>query len=122
MAIQLHLVAESCIICSSRSSRPVRKLLDTPSYMELPGAFQTYTQVNEKLPGGGGSGMQPRACMLKAYGPPAQLHINETEITVSSSWRYYLKARKMSAASCIRSECFTSAGKQRKRHNREPHG
>jgi len=29
-AIQLHLVAESCIICSFRSSRPVRKLLDTP--------------------------------------------------------------------------------------------
>jgi hypothetical protein len=32
-AIQLHLVAESCTICSSHSRRPVRKLLDTPSYM-----------------------------------------------------------------------------------------
>jgi hypothetical protein len=32
IAIQLHLVAESCTICSSRSMRPVRKLLDTPSY------------------------------------------------------------------------------------------
>jgi hypothetical protein len=32
IAIQLHLVAESCIICSSRSRRPVRRLLDTPSY------------------------------------------------------------------------------------------
>jgi hypothetical protein len=31
IAIQLHLVAESCTICSSRSSRPVRKLSDTPS-------------------------------------------------------------------------------------------
>jgi hypothetical protein len=31
IAIQLHLVAESCTICSSRSRRPVRKLLDTPS-------------------------------------------------------------------------------------------
>jgi hypothetical protein len=30
--IQLHLVAESCITCSSRSRRPVRKLLDIPSY------------------------------------------------------------------------------------------
>jgi hypothetical protein len=30
--IQLHLVAESYIIRSSRSRRPVRKLLDTPSY------------------------------------------------------------------------------------------
>jgi hypothetical protein len=32
IAIQLHLVAESCTICNSRSRRPVRKLLDTPSY------------------------------------------------------------------------------------------
>jgi hypothetical protein len=31
IAIQLHLVAESCSICSSRSRRPVRKLLDTSS-------------------------------------------------------------------------------------------
>jgi hypothetical protein len=31
IAIQLHLVAENCTICSSRSRRPVRKLLDTPS-------------------------------------------------------------------------------------------
>jgi hypothetical protein len=29
IAIQLHLVAESCTIYSSRSRRPVRKLLDT---------------------------------------------------------------------------------------------
>jgi hypothetical protein len=29
--IQLHLVAESCTICSSHSRRPIRKLLDTPS-------------------------------------------------------------------------------------------
>jgi hypothetical protein len=33
IAIQLHLVAESCTICSSRSWRPVRKVLDTPSYL-----------------------------------------------------------------------------------------
>jgi hypothetical protein len=32
IAIKLHLVAESCTICSSRSRRPVRKLLDTPAY------------------------------------------------------------------------------------------
>jgi hypothetical protein len=31
IGIQRHLVAESCPICSSRSRRPVRKLLDTPS-------------------------------------------------------------------------------------------
>jgi hypothetical protein len=33
ITIQLHLVAESFTICSSRSRRPVRKLLDTPSYV-----------------------------------------------------------------------------------------
>jgi len=33
IAIQMHIVAESCTICSSRSSRAVRKLLDTPSYV-----------------------------------------------------------------------------------------
>jgi hypothetical protein len=32
IAIQLHLVAECCTIYGSRSRRPVRKLLDTPSY------------------------------------------------------------------------------------------
>jgi len=32
IAIQLHLVAESCTICSSRSRRRVRKLLDILSY------------------------------------------------------------------------------------------
>jgi hypothetical protein len=32
IAIQLHLVADSCTICSSRSRRSVRELLDTPSY------------------------------------------------------------------------------------------
>jgi len=28
-----QIVAEGCTICSSRSRRPVRKLLDTPSYL-----------------------------------------------------------------------------------------
>jgi len=32
IAIQLYLVAESCTICSSRSGRPVQKLLDTPVF------------------------------------------------------------------------------------------
>jgi hypothetical protein len=32
IAMQLHLVAESCAIYSSSSRRQVRKLLDTPSY------------------------------------------------------------------------------------------
>jgi hypothetical protein len=33
IAIQLHLVAESCTVCSSRCRWPVQKLLDTPSYV-----------------------------------------------------------------------------------------
>jgi hypothetical protein len=33
--IQLHLVAESCTVYRYRSRRPVRKLLDTPSYVEI---------------------------------------------------------------------------------------
>jgi len=32
IATQLHLLAESCNICSSRSGRPFRKLLVTHSY------------------------------------------------------------------------------------------
>jgi hypothetical protein len=34
IAIQLHLVAECCTICSSRSTRPGQKLLDIPSYFK----------------------------------------------------------------------------------------
>jgi hypothetical protein len=33
IAIQLHIFAENCTICSSLSRRPVRKRLDTPSYL-----------------------------------------------------------------------------------------
>jgi hypothetical protein len=39
IAIQLHLVTESCTICSCRSKLPVRKLLDTPTYIGI-GALQ----------------------------------------------------------------------------------
>jgi hypothetical protein len=35
IAIQLHLVAENYTICSSRSRRTVRKLLDTPLYSTI---------------------------------------------------------------------------------------
>jgi hypothetical protein len=35
ITIQLHLVAESCTICSSRSRRPARRILDTPSYITI---------------------------------------------------------------------------------------
>jgi hypothetical protein len=35
IAIQVNLVAEICTICSSRSRRPVRKPLDTPSCVSV---------------------------------------------------------------------------------------
>jgi hypothetical protein len=44
IAIQLHLVAESCTIFSSRSRQPVRKLLDTLSCLtrQYDGIFRLY--------------------------------------------------------------------------------
>jgi hypothetical protein len=35
IATQLHLVAESCTICSSCSRLPVRKLFDKPTYVSF---------------------------------------------------------------------------------------
>jgi len=50
VAIQLHPVVESCTICSSRSRRPVWKLLDTPSYDgKLPHPV-TYVKMNHPPP------------------------------------------------------------------------
>jgi len=50
--IQLHLVAESCTICSSLSRRPVLKPLDTLSYMcyriHLPNFVLTYVTQRTK--------------------------------------------------------------------------
>jgi len=42
IAIQSYLVAERCTICSFRSRRPVRKLLDTLSYPVLRYVFMTW--------------------------------------------------------------------------------
>jgi len=44
IAIQMHLVAQNCTICSSRSRRPARKLLDTASYMEPNGLLPCLKQ------------------------------------------------------------------------------
>jgi hypothetical protein len=35
IAIKLHVVTESCTICITCSRRPVRELLDTPSYIQI---------------------------------------------------------------------------------------
>jgi hypothetical protein len=45
IAIQLNLVAENCTICSSRFRRPVRKLLDTPSYTQFSLIFILYSYL-----------------------------------------------------------------------------
>jgi hypothetical protein len=42
---QMHVVAESCTVCSSSSRRPVRKLLDTPTYCEMFVSLRTMTFV-----------------------------------------------------------------------------
>jgi hypothetical protein len=49
IVILLHLVAESCTICSSHSMWPVRKLLDTPSYgsFKLHRCYFPYGKVTE---------------------------------------------------------------------------
>jgi hypothetical protein len=44
IAIQLHLVAESCTICSCRSRLPVGKLLDTPSYTMVTPLYEKLLQ------------------------------------------------------------------------------
>jgi hypothetical protein len=48
IAIQLHLVAESCTTCSCCSRWPVRKLLDTPSYTAEIVPFHINGSVHEK--------------------------------------------------------------------------
>jgi len=55
ITVKLRLVAESCIISSSRSRCPVRKLLDTPSYLLLrcqkwaPPAWEFVTEVTYSI-------------------------------------------------------------------------
>jgi hypothetical protein len=50
IVIQLHLVADSCSICSSNSRRPVRKLLDTSSYNQWSrDSAEKYTQCGMTL-------------------------------------------------------------------------
>jgi hypothetical protein len=56
--IPLHLVAENYTICSSRSRRPFRKLLDTPSY------FVTATDISTDLDGFHLNAMQSECCWV----------------------------------------------------------
>jgi hypothetical protein len=45
IVIKLHLVAESCTICSSRSRRPFRRLLDTLSYLKTIDRLLVYRRI-----------------------------------------------------------------------------
>jgi len=45
IAIQLHPVAKDCTICSSRSRRPLRKLLNTLSYFVIFNINMTFIDV-----------------------------------------------------------------------------
>jgi hypothetical protein len=47
ITIQLHLVANSCTVFSYSSRRPVRKLLDTPSYAVFPFNLSMNNAKNE---------------------------------------------------------------------------
>jgi hypothetical protein len=47
IAIQVHLVGENCTIYSSPSRRPVRKLLDNPSYEN--GSVAFFSTVGTKF-------------------------------------------------------------------------
>jgi hypothetical protein len=57
-AIQLYLVAESCTICSSRSRRPVRKLLDTSLYEPYMSIYPARPLIGQTL-------VRPRCCGLR---------------------------------------------------------
>jgi hypothetical protein len=50
MATQLHLVAESCTICISRSRCPVRKLLDMPSYETYEDSYRCAKCLHVSVP------------------------------------------------------------------------
>jgi C4-type Zn-finger protein len=77
IVIQLHLVEESCTICSSRSRRPVRKLLDTPKYVRGLGKV-LYSKV---------------VCFKHSFRDKA-MNLKESEthnhITYTYSWRHNL--------------------------------
>jgi len=50
LVIQLYLVAESCTICNCRFRWPVRKLLDTPSYLMKNWRFRVPVEITQRLP------------------------------------------------------------------------
>jgi len=76
IAIQLLLVAASCTICNSRSRRPVRKLLDTPSYISVEFGLETYsTGVRHRL--SHGTGHRNVSVSLKINPVPAALLLGD---------------------------------------------
>jgi hypothetical protein len=83
IAIHLHLVAERCTICSSRSRRPVWKLLDTPSYSPKQKEFYVYMAL---LSGAGvwvgGANMYRKTSVLRIGVMGCSEHGSETSVSV----------------------------------------
>jgi hypothetical protein len=80
IVIQLHLVAESCTICISRSSRPVRILLDTSSY-------QKYS-VPQPQTGGRNNQWTERIQTMDAFGRGNMRNATVSRADERGSYRY----------------------------------
>jgi hypothetical protein len=78
IAIQLHLVAESCTICSSRSRRPVRKLLDTP---RKPCSILKHKNIHSVL-----CDLSPFVSIYCSYDEHCSKHFTVYHITKLTPW------------------------------------
>jgi hypothetical protein len=67
IAIQLHVVAENCTICFRR---PVRKLLDTPSYLPPPICLPAVVLIKQWVPGALSLEMRRPGCVVD-HSPPS---------------------------------------------------
>jgi hypothetical protein len=75
IAIQLHQVAETFTICSSRSRRPVRKLLDTPSYIKV-------TQIKVAMRWMFGLNVDGYCCCFRAVGALKKLFEIDSDLNI----------------------------------------
>jgi hypothetical protein len=93
IAIQLHLVAERCTTCSSRSRQPVRKLLDTPSYIHASSGIRnhdpnTFVHYRYNSRGAKTVTMQISHCPDQKLPPPPYFVTFWTQKNVwNTSWR-----------------------------------
>jgi len=83
--IQLHVVAESCTICSSHFRQPVQKLLDAPLYISIMCPPQLYTGIVRELvlSTGGDDDMGTLLGMMHSA-PPSALQLKAHILKVST--------------------------------------